>query len=61
MSTRVEVESGKYTILIPDDWNKEKFECLRYGQAWIDINGPGSNMILALCHEILKLRGEEGY
>lgn len=47
---------GKYSVLVPEDWNKEKFEALRYDKPWRDLCGDG--MILALCQEIIALREE---
>lgn len=53
MSRKITVCDGKYTVICPDDWKNEKFECLRYGEEWRDLCGDG--MVLALCHRIMEL------
>ncbi|MFA5132600.1 MAG: hypothetical protein WC444_04760 [Candidatus Paceibacterota bacterium] len=54
MSRKIDLCDGKYTIIIPDNWGKEKFECLRYGESWRDLTGD--KMVAALCEEIIELQ-----
>jgi len=48
---RVEVDGGKYTVLLPDQ-EDERFEALRVGLPWRDLTGD--KLVLALASELAE-------
>lgn len=52
---KIELENGKYTVI--NALNEGGvFEALRYGEKWRNL--AGDNLVLAMAHEIERLRDE---
>lgn len=51
--TKVEVEKGKYTVVLPDK-PEEKLHVLRYGESWRDC--AGDKLIYCLASELNEAR-----
>jgi len=56
---KIELENGKYTYMF--DENTGVQEVLRYGEPWRGKELTGDNFILAMAHEIQRLRKQQSY
>ncbi|ACL20728.1 hypothetical protein Dhaf_2702 [Desulfitobacterium hafniense DCB-2] len=50
---RLDLEDGKYTILLQEGLGKFSFEALRHGKSWRDL--VGDNLVFALVSRIREL------
>jgi hypothetical protein len=57
---KIDIDGGKYSIVIGNDNGKWIFKALRYDEEWIEnlTATDGSNMIMAMAYEIQSLRNE---
>ncbi len=60
MLDKIDVDNGKYSVIIGSKNGKWTFKALRYNEEWIEdlTLFEGSNMIMAMAYEIQKLRSE---
>lgn len=57
---KIDIDGGKYSIVVGNDNGEWTFKALRYGEEWIDnlTKADGSNMIMAMAYEIQSLRNK---
>ncbi len=56
MYYRLELNNGKYTIIL-NDGPLYEFKAFRYGEEWRDLVGDG--LILSLVHKIIELESNK--
>ena len=57
---RIDIDNGKYTVIVGVENDKYVFKALRNGEEWMDNLNliSGSNLILTMAYEIQRLRDE---
>lgn len=60
MVDKIDIDNGKYSVIIGSDNGNWTFKALRYGEEWIEnlTLAEGSNMIMAMAYEIQRLRSQ---